>query len=78
MAAFLGVAQTSYTRTLWRALERAGSVDALAHYLQVPATRLRDWLEGAAPIPLEAYLQAFDVVESGRFGGRAKKKKTWH
>jgi hypothetical protein len=58
---------TPQTRTLRRALEIAGSAEALALRLQCDARRLSGWLAGEEPTPSQVYLKALDIV-SGRRG----------
>lgn len=56
---------TPYTRTLHRAADVCGSVEALAHKLAVSVESLSKWLEGHIPPPLEVYFRALDIVANG-------------
>ena len=53
---------TIYARTLHRACEVLGGLDALSRHLNVPAAPLARWIGGAEPPPLEVFLAAVDVV----------------
>lgn len=53
---------TVYARTLHRACEVLGSLDALSRHLNVPAPKLVRWIAGAEPPPLDVFLAAVDVV----------------
>lgn len=56
---------TVYARTLHRACEVLGSLDALSRHLGVPAATLTRWIGGAEQPPLDAFLAAVDVVLLG-------------
>jgi len=58
---------TPQTRTLRRALEIAGSAEALAAMLHCDARSLLTWLAGEQATPSQVYLKALDIV-SGRRG----------
>jgi DNA-binding transcriptional regulator YdaS (Cro superfamily) len=49
-------------RTLRRAGEIAGGMEALALRLKVSPTRLALWLAGEAPLPQAIFLRAIDIV----------------
>jgi hypothetical protein len=53
---------TPQTRTLGRAREIAGSVEALALMLGCDARALLSWLAGDEPTPSPVYLKALDIV----------------
>jgi hypothetical protein len=52
----------TYRNTLRRALAIAGGEAALASRLQVSAGQLKAWLDGSEPIPVQAFLDAVDLV----------------
>jgi hypothetical protein len=56
---------TVYARTLHRACEMLGGLDALSRHLGVPAATLARWIGGGEPPPLEVFLKAVDVVLLG-------------
>jgi hypothetical protein len=56
---------TVYARTLHRACEVLGGLDALSRHLKVPAATLTRWIGGTEQPPLEAFLAAVDVVLLG-------------
>jgi hypothetical protein len=56
---------TVYARTLLRACEVLGGLDAAARHFGVPAATIARWIEGAEPPPLEVFLAAVDVVLLG-------------
>ena len=53
---------TVHARTLHRACEVLGSLDALSRHLDVPAPALARWISGLEPPPLDVFLAAVDVV----------------
>ena len=53
---------TVYARTLHRACEVLGGLDATSRHLGVPAASLTRWIGGVEPPPLEVFLAAVDVV----------------
>ena len=53
---------TVYARTLHRACEVLGSLDALSHHLNVPAATLARWIGGLEHPPLDKFLVAVDIV----------------
>jgi DNA-binding transcriptional regulator YdaS (Cro superfamily) len=57
---------TAQTRTLQRALEIAGTMEALAVRLGASSAELSVWLSGERPTPSHVYLLALDVVSRGR------------
>jgi hypothetical protein len=56
---------TVYARTLHRACEVLGGLDALSRHLGVPAATLTRWIGGTEQPPLDAFLAAVDVVLLG-------------
>jgi hypothetical protein len=56
---------TVYARTLHRACEMLGGLDATARHLHVPGATLTRWIGGAEQPPLEVFLRAVDVVLLG-------------
>lgn len=57
---------TPYTRTLQRALETIGSAEGLATILAVEHAQLLRWISGEAFPPHEVFLNALDIVASGK------------
>jgi len=53
---------TVYARTLHRACEVLGSLDALSRQLNVPGSTLARWIGGLEQPPLDAFLKAVDIV----------------
>jgi len=53
---------TVYSRTLHRACEVLGSLDALSRQLNVPAPTLARWIGGLEQPPLDVFLKAVDIV----------------
>jgi DNA-binding transcriptional regulator YdaS (Cro superfamily) len=53
---------TIHLRTVQRAAEVLGGIEALQGHLGVPMTHLSLWLEGTAPVPTEVFLRCVDVV----------------
>lgn len=53
---------TTYTRTLRRALQAAGSEEKLAEHLRTPLELLHKWLSGELQPPSDVYRAAFDIV----------------
>jgi len=53
---------TVYARTLHRACEVLGGLDALSRQLNVPPAKLTRWIGGAEPPPLDVFLAAVDIV----------------
>lgn len=56
---------TVHARTLHRACEMLGGVNALSRHLNVPAEKLTRWIGGAEEPPVEVFLAAVDVVLLG-------------
>jgi hypothetical protein len=56
---------TVYARTLHRACEVLGGMNALSRHLGVPAATLTRWIGGAEEPPLKVFLAAVDVVLLG-------------
>jgi hypothetical protein len=63
---------TVYARTLRRACEVLGGIDALSRHLGVPAATLTRWIGGASEPPLEVFLRAVDVVLLGAEPGAGR------
>jgi hypothetical protein len=61
---------TVYARTLHRACEVVGSVDALSRQLNVPASALTRWIGGLEQPPLDKFLAAVDIVLLGAAPGQ--------
>ena len=53
---------TVYARTLHRACEMLGGVDALARQLNVSEATLTRWIGGLEQPPLDKFLAAVDIV----------------
>jgi hypothetical protein len=68
------VANTSVTRTLTLALRSIGSLELLAEHLGVPTAEVQDWLAGRRAPPTAVYVRALDVVASGPFAERARRR----
>jgi hypothetical protein len=56
---------TVYARTLHRACELLGGLDALSRHLGVPAATIARWIGGVEEPPVEAFLAAVDIVLLG-------------
>jgi hypothetical protein len=54
------------TRTLARALEIAGSREALAKRLDATVEEIEAWLTGEVALPLAAFHGALDIVARGK------------
>ena len=63
---------TVFARTLHRACELLGGLDALSTELGVPAASLTRWIGGLERPPMEVFLAAVDIVLLGaeQDGGR--------
>lgn len=68
------VADTSVTRTLARALRAVGSLELLAEYLGVTEAELEEWLAGRRTPPTVIYVRALDLVASGPFAARPRRR----
>ena len=68
------VADTSVTRTLARALRAVGSLELLAEYLGVTQAELEEWLAGRRTPPTVIYVRALDLVASGPFAARPRRR----
>ena len=53
---------TVYSRTLHRACELLGGLEALSRQLRVPPEKLARWIEGTEDPPLKVFLAAVDIV----------------
>ena len=53
---------TVYARTLHRACEVLGGLDALSRHLNVPGPTLARWIGGLEQPPLDVFLKAVDIV----------------
>ena len=56
---------TVYARTLHRACELLGGLDALSRHLGVPAATIARWIGGIEEPPVEVFLAAVDIVLLG-------------
>jgi hypothetical protein len=56
---------TVYARTLHRACQVLGGLDALSRHLGVPAATLTRWIGGSEQPPLHIFLSAVDIVLLG-------------
>ena len=56
---------TVYARTLHRACEVLGGLEATSRHLRVSASMLTRWIGGVEPPPLEVFLAVVDVVLLG-------------
>ena len=56
---------TVYARTLHRACELLGGLDALSRHLGVPAATIGRWIGGVEEAPVEVFLAAVDIVLLG-------------
>ena len=56
---------TVYARTLHRACELLGGLDALSRHLGVPAATIARWIGGVEEAPVEVFLAAVDIVLLG-------------
>jgi DNA-binding transcriptional regulator YdaS (Cro superfamily) len=61
------VAKNSVTRTLALALSTIGSLERLAHYLDVSEQQLEQWMEGCGTPPTRVFTRALDLVAGGPF-----------
>jgi DNA-binding transcriptional regulator YiaG len=68
------VAETSITRTLARAMRAVGSLELLAEYLGVSQEQLEEWLAGRRAPPTSIYVRALDLVASGPFAARPRRR----
>jgi hypothetical protein len=56
---------TVYARTLHRACEVLGSLDALSRHLGVPTATIASWIGGVEEPPIDRFLAAVDIVLLG-------------
>lgn len=56
---------TVYARTLHRACELLGGLDALSRHLGLPAATIARWIGGVEEPPVEVFLAAVDIVLLG-------------
>ena len=63
---------TVYARTLHRACEVLGGVEALSRHLGVPAETLARWIGDREQPPLDVFLAAVDVVLLGAEPGHGR------
>ncbi len=61
-----------YQRTLHRACEVLGGLDATSRQLGVPPASLTRWIGGAEQPPLDVFLKAVDVVLLGAEPGAGR------
>jgi hypothetical protein len=62
---FPGSRVTVYSRTLHRACELLGGLEALSRQLRVPPEKLVRWIDGSEDPPLKVFLDAVDIVLLG-------------
>lgn len=62
-------------RALWVAAGTLGGERKLAAFLGVPAPEVQAWLDGQADPPLNAFLDALDVIADGPLGPRKRRIK---
>jgi DNA-binding transcriptional regulator YdaS (Cro superfamily) len=55
---------TVHARTVRRAAEIVGGLEALAAQLDVRDGNLNKWLEGQLPVPQEIFLRCVDIVNA--------------
>lgn len=67
-------ADTTYTRTLRRALEALGSAAELAAALGATVAEVEAWAAGRADPPPGVFLKAIDIVAQGRSHQRGSAK----
>jgi hypothetical protein len=53
---------TVHMRTIGRAAELAGGLEALARQLGVPADDIESYIKGTKEVPTEVFLRATDIV----------------
>jgi hypothetical protein len=63
---------TVYARTLHRACEVVGGLDALSRQLNVPGPTLARWISGLEHPPLDKFLAAVDIVLLGAEPGEGR------
>lgn len=59
-------AETSQTRTLYRALKQCGGAEELARALKVSVTTLDPWLSGHEAPSAELYIATLKLLSPGR------------
>ena len=69
-------ADTTYTRTLRRALEALGSAEELADALGATLAEVEAWAAGRTDPPPGVFLKAIDIVAQGRPGKRGSAIRT--
>ena len=69
---------TVHARTVRRAAEIVGGLEALAAQLDVRDENLKKWLEGQLPVSQEIFLRCVDIVNAHQLdeiaGGHAQPK----
>lgn len=63
-----------YVETLQEAAQSVGGETRLAYLLMVPEPKLARWMAGEEPVPLDAFLNALDVIAEGLFADAARTK----
>lgn len=58
----------THHRTLLRACTIVGDESVLARHLGVPVEAVVQWLIGTAPIPIDTFLAAVDIVLAHKLG----------
>lgn len=67
--------------TLRLAAETIGGSDEFARAIGVTTDRLRAWMAGIEPLPLEVFLDALDVIAEGPFASSepgARRRRASH
>jgi len=62
--------RSRYRAALSRAEKILGSRARMAAILGVPPEKLRAWLDGEEPAPLEIFLRSLDVIADGPYAPR--------
>lgn len=68
---------TVHARTVRRAAEIVGAVEALAAQLNVQYELIREWMEGNLPVPQDLFLRCVDIVNADqlrKIGGADSEK----
>ena len=55
---------TVRARTVRRAAEIVGAIEALAAQLNVQYELIREWMEGNLPVPQDLFLRCVDIVNA--------------
>ena len=68
---------TVHARTVRRAAEIVGAIEAFAAELNVPDELIREWMEGKLPVPQDFFLRCVDIVNDDqlrKLGGADSEK----